>query len=289
MPDTHPDLHPATPTTPLAYAEWRADLRGQGPTLLMVHATGFHGRVWDQVIGHLPNCHIISVDQRGHGRTPGEPVKDWSPFGQDLVEFVDALGLSTVHGIGHSMGAHALTQAAAARPEVFDRLILIDPVILPPQFYQHGTAMFPKGFVHPASKRQRHFGSSDEMLTRFKDRAPYSYFQPEALRDYCAHALRVEDDGLTLCCAPEVEASVYVASITDIGILDTIASIETPILLLRAKLRENWGDMDYSTSPTWPELVTTLKNGQEIFRPDLTHFLPMEDPEWVAEVIKDGL
>ena len=51
---------PSSPDTPqlhrvqangitMAYFDWRAILRGLQPTLLLVHATGFHGRVWDQV------------------------------------------------------------------------------------------------------------------------------------------------------------------------------------------------------------------------------------------------
>ena len=36
-----------------------------GRTLLLVHATGFHARCWDQVIAHLPaDWNIISVDMR---------------------------------------------------------------------------------------------------------------------------------------------------------------------------------------------------------------------------------
>ena len=52
----------------LAYFEWRADLQGAEPTLLMVHATGFHARVWDQVIAALPARHVIALEQREIGR-----------------------------------------------------------------------------------------------------------------------------------------------------------------------------------------------------------------------------
>ena len=52
-----PQLHRAKANgITLAYWEWHAgerhaDLRGQGPTLWLAHATGFHGRVWDRMIG----------------------------------------------------------------------------------------------------------------------------------------------------------------------------------------------------------------------------------------------
>lgn len=61
----------------LACWEWRAELRGHGPTLLLVHATGFHGRVWDQVIARLPGRHVLAIEQRGHGRSQSAYFTNW--------------------------------------------------------------------------------------------------------------------------------------------------------------------------------------------------------------------
>ena len=44
--------------------------------------------------------------------------------------------------------------------------------------------------------------------------------------------------------------------------------------------------MDFSTSPTWPELVNQFENGKEIYFPNNTHFLPMEIPEKIIEILK---
>jgi hypothetical protein len=38
----------------LAYFEWGRAVQGRDATLLLAHATGFHARVWDQMIGHWP-------------------------------------------------------------------------------------------------------------------------------------------------------------------------------------------------------------------------------------------
>jgi hypothetical protein len=43
--------------------------------------------------------------------------------------------------------------------------------------------------------------------------------------------------------------------------------------------------MDFSSSPTWPELVKEFRYGREIHFPEHTHFLPMEIPDRVAELI----
>ena len=44
--------------------------------------------------------------------------------------------------------------------------------------------------------------------------------------------------------------------------------------------------MDFSTSPSWPELVKLLKTCNEIYFPDNTHFLPMEIPDKIIEILK---
>ena len=64
---------------------------GEQPTLLLVHATGFHARCWDQTVALLGDRHIIAVDQRGHGRSDNTPPYAWSTYGADLVAFIRAL------------------------------------------------------------------------------------------------------------------------------------------------------------------------------------------------------
>ncbi|MBW2372664.1 MAG: alpha/beta hydrolase [Deltaproteobacteria bacterium] len=122
----------------LAYFEWRPELRGREAPILLVHATGFHARCWDPVIRRLGERHVIAVDQRGHGRSQKIEITHWKDLGQDLAAFVEALDLRDVLGVGHSMGAHAMVDAAATRPGRFRRLVLIDPVIASPETYGGG-------------------------------------------------------------------------------------------------------------------------------------------------------
>jgi lipase len=118
----------------LCYFEWGQP--GPEGSLLLTHATGFHGRCWDQVIAALPddwrNRHIIAWDQRGHGRSAKVPPYNWASCGADLTAFVAALDLQVACAAGHSMGGHLLVLAAADLPDRFARLVLIDPVIMAP-------------------------------------------------------------------------------------------------------------------------------------------------------------
>ncbi|MCY4324386.1 MAG: hypothetical protein OXD00_12000, partial [Gammaproteobacteria bacterium] len=49
------------------------------------------------------------------------------------------------------------------------------------------------------------------------------------------------------------------------------------------------GRLDFSASPTWPELAARLPNGKDFYWPELSHFIPMQAPERVAALIGEFL
>ena len=117
-PALNPDLEHRTTVGPLELnaIEWHVSRKGQGPSLLMVHATGFHCRVWDQVIHRLPQPHAVALDQRSHGRSTQVPITSWAHFGEDLAGFLQTRELRSLIGVGHSMGAYALLHLAVLDP-----------------------------------------------------------------------------------------------------------------------------------------------------------------------------
>ncbi len=274
----------------LAYVEWRPELRGKGPTLLCVHATGFHSRLWDEIAESLSEFHIIAVDQRGHGRSTGGPVSHWRLFGEDLTALVESLELNALIGVGHSMGGHALIDTAAKLADRFRRLVLIDPTVAAPESYANGGDIrWPVDEPHPATKRKNSFRSADEMIARFHERSPYSLFSDQSLRDYCVHGLTPIDGGdeYRLSCSPEMEASVYMTSRTNGDIYKSVDSLTLPVRILRARRSEDQDMWDFTASPTWPGLVGVFQNATEMYLSEHTHFIPMEAPEKVIAAIRD--
>ena len=274
----------------LACFEWRAALRGSAPTLWLVHATGFHGRVWDQVIHQLPRHHVIAVEQRGHGRSGGTGFDSWADFGRDQAAMAEALDLRDAIGVGHSMGAHALVQASAFAPQRFRQLVLIDPVIRAPADY-HLPPPAP-GTLHPAAQRKNRFASAQEMFERFADRPPYAVFDTQALRDYCQHGLKPAADGqgFELACAPDFEGRVYPSALGNAGIYASIRALQIPVLVVRARPQDpGIKPRDALGSPTWPPLAQEFHLGQDLQLMDKTHMLPMEDPALTARLIADAI
>lgn len=273
----------------LAYYEW-AGVPG-APKALLVHATGFHGRVWDQVVKHLPkDWRVLAVEMRGHGRSSKEgPFDAWEHFAQDLVELVDHLEIEDWIAAGHSMGGWAVCHTAIERPKAFKRLVLIDPTINSPEFY--GIDRYPdmKGAEdHPVARRRNEWVDWQALFDRLKDREPYSFWQTQVLTDYCQHGIlpNPAGPGYVLACPPIVEASVFRYSWRG-AIHDRLSAITAPVTLLRALRRAHppKGETDFIGSPTWEKLTELFPNATDVYLPDNTHFMPMEDPALVAGYI----
>lgn len=274
--------------TRLCYFE-RGTPSKERPTLLFVHATGFHARTWDYHCEALAEFHSIAIDQRGHGRSSKLAVDNWRTFGEDQQAFIEALDLRNLFGVGHSMGGHGLVQAAAGSSRRFAGLLLLDPTISEPDAYRAEAADAESG-LHPAAKRRKFFASVDAMVESLGSKSSFPLFAPRIFNDYCKYGLEPAPDGrqLQLCCEPEIEAHVYMAARSNKGIYDSVRSLDRPVMIIRAQRPADMTVMDFSVSPTWPGLVREFNNAQELHWQDCTHFIPMQRPNEVVQAIRDN-
>ncbi len=273
--------------TRIAYYRWGTST---GQPVFLIHATGFHARCWDRVVERLPpGLGAIAPDTRGHGLSERTgPMTDWSLAAGDVCELIEHLDLQDAIGVGHSKGGHTLVQAAAAAPQRFARLLLVDPVMHPPELYDQirsGT----NAKDHPVSRRRNSWITWEEMFEHFRGRYPFSLWRPEVLADYCRFGVVAKADGtgFELACPPEIEASIYLGS-ASFDIYELAKTVDLPVTILRARSRTP-GDstMDFASSPTWASAAHAFPQGRDVYLPHLTHFIPMQDPELVARFIVD--
>jgi lipase len=260
---------------------------GTGTPVLFIHATGFHARLWDAVIDLLPGVHAYAVDVRGHGLSekPAPPYS-WLTTADDVAALCAALGIRSALGVGHSMGGYTLTYAQAHHPHLFRALLLIDPVIFSETYYVGAL----QG-EHFAARRRADWTSPDEMYDSFKLRKPFNQWQPRVLRDYVDYGLLpTMGGGFALACPPEIESSLYMHS-AEVSIYPEIAQIEVPVTVLRAKIISSADStaMDFSVSPTVPDLANRFQHGTDVHMPEHSHFIPMESPEVVAKYTRHAL
>jgi pimeloyl-ACP methyl ester carboxylesterase len=254
------------------------DWGGAGTPIILLHATGFLGRICRPLAE--PLCaigHVYSFDQRGHGDSSAAPdgQYDWSITMRDLEGFIVAMGWRKVRAWGHSAGATAIESLAADRPDLISRAVLIEPVLFEtPSAPELGWR---NPFIERTLKRKRVFDDVDAMFANFNNKLPYATWRKDILLDYCEHATRINADGRReLKCDPEIEARIYQTA-NEFDGLGRILKCEVPLLIM---FGANSDSLGVTLSA---KIAAQLKHGRVIDVPGAGHFLPMEKPDYVAE------
>lgn len=271
----------ALPGVEIALLDWGGD----GPPALLHHANGFCKELWALVAAELhPRLRVVAMDARGHGdssRPVGEGALHWERFAEDIVGVAEVLvgeiGSPLAVGLGHSFGGTSMLGAAVRRPELFERVVAVDPVLPPPPSSGIDRREHVEGMVERARKRRADWPSRDEARAWFEERDLFDHWDPRALSLYVESALRRGPAGdVVLKCDPEVEAAIFAGG----ELLDTHAvarAAAVPVLLL-------WASRGNFPRATYERLVADMADGRcETIAGG--HLVPMEDAALVAAAV----
>lgn len=260
------------------------ELGGSGPTLLISHATGFHGRCYVPLAHCLADrFHCIAFDYRGHGDTAkphGEHI-DWRHYGEDAEAMARSLE-TPVAAFGHSMGGASLLMAAHRDPSLFSHLVLYEPIVFPPQGIRP-PGDGPSPMVEGAKRRRASFPSYEAAIANYASKPPFDSFTPESLEAYVRFGFSQDDIGhVHLKCRPETEARTFEMS-GHHGTWDVLPDIRVPVLVVAGQ-----------TLPMQPSAISQaiaerLPNGTYLQLDELDHFGPMTHPAVTAQIIIDAL
>lgn len=103
-------------------------VQGEGPAVVLLHGTTANHAVWTSVADDLTaSATVISLDQRGHGRSD-KPADGYtgSDFAADVVTVLDALGVEQALVGGHSLGGRNAWVAAALHPDRVTGALVVD-------------------------------------------------------------------------------------------------------------------------------------------------------------------
>jgi pimeloyl-ACP methyl ester carboxylesterase len=254
--------------------------------LVFVHANGFNAATYRTLLAPLSaSLRIWAPDLRGHGRTtlptPAEGRWSWADHRDDLTAVIDAIDGPPVVLSGHSMGGTSSLLAAAERRDQVSRLVLFDPVIwsrpwvtafkLPLLRALPRRIPLTKG----ALRRRRLFDSREQALIAYRNRGAFKGWPEMMLADYISDGLIETDQGFTLACAPEWEASNYSAQSHDPW--KALARLQRPVRILKAEAES---PCKVTTEPRLQVTVETV--------PDSNHFFPMLKSDIVRDALFDA-
>lgn len=258
--------------------------KGNDGVIQFLHANAYTPGCYTQMFDKLSNYKIIAPEQRPlWDNSDPERFSSWGVLADDIISHMDKVGRKGVIGIGHSMGGVASWLAAIKRPDLFSRLILIDPVILPLS-YTLGMQWIPMNLkrkyvpmIKIASRRRDTWTDLSSAKQYFLSKKVYQRFDDRALDDFTNYGLKTHTDGVTLAYPRAWEAKVYG---TAPYLWGKMSKSPCPLTIIRAEYS------DVIDDEGWKKIQSKVARGHFIQADGAGHLVPFEQPELCANIIK---
>jgi pimeloyl-ACP methyl ester carboxylesterase len=101
---------------------------GARPAIVLLHGGSLNAHAWDAMLLLHPELDALALDLPGHGHSGwfDDPVYLPDDLADAVAPAIVALAAVPVVLVGHSMGGHAALALAVRRPELVQRLVLVD-------------------------------------------------------------------------------------------------------------------------------------------------------------------
>lgn len=108
---------------------------GGGPPLVLLHGLFGAARNLGVISRALSSqFRVLAMDLRNHGNSPRNAEMNYALMAADVAETLASLGISRARVCGHSMGGKTAMTLALSRPEMVEKLAVMD---IAPVTYQH--------------------------------------------------------------------------------------------------------------------------------------------------------
>ncbi len=241
---------------------YRRSARGnQGRNqLVLIHGAGGSYLHWPAEIRHLAGEDVLAIDLPGHGASEGAGKETLDAYAGSVLEFMDYLDISQAMLAGHSMGSAIAQRLSLDSPDRVRGLILI------------GAGA--KLSVHPKliedCSSERTYSETVSLVMEW-------VFSPQAGRRL------VELAGQRMA---EIPASVMLADFKACDAFDVrneVQEIQQPAMVI-------CGEDDQMTPVRYSQFLTDrLPLARLEIVPNAGHMVMLEQPEIVAELIKNFL
>ncbi len=254
---------------------------GNGPYIIFLHATGFLPWIWHPIARELAGkCRVISPYFCDHRIIdPEHGGISWMQLADDLCALCRSLGTSEPFVVGHSMGATTMTLAEAVHGSVARRMILIEPIFLPEDFYRVQITVDQHPLASKSIKRKNYWENGSDAKEYLRSRKLFSNWDDEMLDIYTRYGMiSGETGGLTLACHPRREAALFMGGM-QVNPWPMLEKVTCPALVVEGGESENRNYIDLrKASEMLPSGEFTVVEGAG-------HLVPMEKPAEVLNMI----
>jgi len=261
------------------------DFGGKGEQIHFAHANGFHPMMYRDLISDLtPHYKVNAKLFRPFWSDKHKELKSWKLLGDDLIKYCDQEGYKNIIGVGHSMGGIASVLAASKRPDLFSKLVLLEPVVLLPKYYlSRFLPSFLRKKIIPvakiALKRKDQWESREDAFNQLSIKKVFRDIPENVFRDYIAYGTKKNDNGgVSLSYSKEWEAQVYMNAANPWAALK---SLKVPAIVVRG------AKSNVLMDDNWNLLKSSLQHITFKEIEDSGHLVPFEQKSIISKVILD--
>lgn len=259
-------------------------------SLLFLHANSYSAEMYRDFLEPLEADYAItSPDLPGHGSSTWQGrVNDWEKLAEFYLDILDLEGqVAPRIGMGHSIGGILILFMALKRPDLFSRIILLDPVLLPKRILYVFRGMKLLSVAHEAPiakaarRRKRTFSSRQRAYEHYSRKKVFKKWQDSYLQAYVDSCLREESNGsVHLVCTPELESSIYQSVPLNVWRIPRKISIPALYIVGSHSDTINERGVKRLKSMIGADQVSVVEGG---------HLFPFEDPDGSMTLIKEFL
>lgn len=255
----------------------------RSPGVHFAHATGFNALAYrDLLDGLAPVLRIHASDLRGHGQSTlaanPKGLVSWQVYADDILRTVQEIDGRPKILAGHSLGATASLMAALAQPQWVSGLVLVEPVLPPPDVLRRQAMRRALSWLLPPARprpKRGIFPTRAAVLAAYRGHGAFRHWPDDVVRDFVDGGVVdfMDDRQVRLACTPGWEEATYRAGPPNLW--PAINGLRMPVTVLVAETG--------STCP--PDSVALLRarlpDARIVTVPGTRHFLPFEAPEVV--------
>ncbi len=243
---------------------------GQGTPVLFMHGITANAHVFEPILADLSRDFlVVSIDQRGHGRSGRPAGYRGLDFATDIAELVAQLGQGPALLVGHSLGARNAYVAANHHPEQVLGVVGID-------FTPYIEAEVLEQLEARVNGGDRAFASLDDVRAYLAGR--YPLMPADAVARRAEHGYRLAVDGYR----PLADGAAMQATAAGLkeDLVEELRALRRPTVLVRGK------DSKLVSEAAWHKTL--------LLRPDLPavevqaadHYVPEEQPAEISRIIR---
>ncbi|QXH33278.1 alpha/beta fold hydrolase [Pseudomonas muyukensis] len=266
---------------------WRTPASGR-PLLHFVHGNGFCSLVYEPLLLRLgAHFDLWLSDVQGHGDSDhGGPFRGWNRTAALALEAFQAgrgeYGEVPCLALGHSFGGVLTGLMLAAEPGLFQRAVLLDPVLFSRRMLGVMGAAALVGLhrrhalARKAATRRSHWPDREAARASLQGRGIFKGWSDAALQAYVAHAIGDCGEAVVLKCRPSREVEIF--SSYPERMWRQLTSIQTPTQIL-------YGEHTYPFVPHSAQRLAALNHQVSARQVAGGHCFMQEDPVAAAEQV----